>query len=290
MSDVPDATKWVDDLRGDDESEQEPVAWKPVVGYEEFYEVSSVGDLRDTKTKKIKSKSLMGAGYVKADLWANGARKQTSMHRLVAEAFLIPKGNANEVNHKNGIKTDNRVENLEWVTRSDNVNHSYYKLNNQVKPIFATHIETGNTLYYPSVEAAVRDGFCSAHISSVIAGRRKHHKGFVFIEAAPPSKPDDVLRQSEQEGWRWAKECEAEVKRLRTLLAEGGQGCCECGVTVSEGYALYCVKCVEPLFKKEWVSLTDEVLFNLWVKSPAESEDRFAFVKAVMAELKEKNT
>lgn len=104
--------------------------------------------------------------------------------------------------------------------------------------------------------------------------------------ADPPSKPDDLLRQSEQEGWRWAKECEAEVKRLRTLLAEGGQGCSECGVTVSEGYALYCVKCVEPLFAKEWVSLTDEDIALLRRQGAHSVSDRH--FRAIEALLKEK--
>lgn len=189
LSDGLDAQKAIELLRTKlSEPEPEPVAWKQVIGYEGCYEVSSAGDLRSVKINAILAKSLMGAGYVKADLWKNGVRQQTSVHRLVAEAFLEKPEGATEINHKNGIKTDNRVTNLEWVSRAENVNHSYYSLGNNVKPIIAKNIKNGEEKQYPSVEAAVRDGFHSAHISSVLAGKRKQHKGHTFVEAAPPQR------------------------------------------------------------------------------------------------------
>ena len=111
------------------------------------------------------------------------------------------------------------------------------------------------------------------------------------LYTAPVSKPDDLLRQSEQEGWRWAKECEAEVKRLRTLLAEGGQGCGECGVKASDGYALYCVKCVLPM--KEWIGLTDEersdVIGDIFGNIFAAPQKSLSLARAIEAKLKEKN-
>lgn len=100
-------------------AEQEPVEWRDVAGFKSYYEVSSNGDLRSKKTGRIMAKSLTGAGYVKAALWADGQRKQTTVHRLVAEAFRGP-AEGREVNHKNGNKQDNRVSNLEWRSRSDN--------------------------------------------------------------------------------------------------------------------------------------------------------------------------
>lgn len=114
---------------------------------------------------------------------------------------------------------------------------------------------------------------------------------FEPLYTAPPSKPDDLLRQSEQEGWRWAKECEEEVKRLRTLLAEGGQGCGECGVKASNGYALYCVKCVLPM--KEWIGLTDEersdVIVDIFGNIFAAPQKSLSLARAIEAKLKEKN-
>lgn len=105
--------------------------WRPIVGHERDYAVSSIGRVRresvgrGTKPGRLLSTFIGQTGYVRV-LLTNGAGRRThyQVHRLVLAAFDCPSPTGMEVNHKNGIKADNRIENLEWVTRSENMRHS----------------------------------------------------------------------------------------------------------------------------------------------------------------------
>ena len=107
--------------------------WRPVVGYEGLYEVSSYGRVRSldryVKSKSesyrlIKGKVLIGSisrcGYIMCHIRVNEVSKYYLVHRLVAEAFIPNPDNLSCINHKNEDKTDNRVENLEWCSYSYN--------------------------------------------------------------------------------------------------------------------------------------------------------------------------
>ena len=161
---------------------------KKVVGFENWYSVTDDGHVfshhRDIWLKPFK----VGAGYHRVNLFYLGKSHNKYIHRIVAEAFLGP-SNGKEINHKNGNKTDNRVENLEWVTRSENVNHSYYELGYRVTPIYAIKLDNSEILEFKSVEEAVRAGFSSAHIYGCLRGDRRQHKGFKFVyQTTPPQR------------------------------------------------------------------------------------------------------
>lgn len=106
--------------------------WKPVVGYEGLYEVSSKGRVRSLPFKHSNCKVLKltqrNNGYLFLTLSKNRVQKPHSVHRLVAMAFIPNPDNKPTVNHKNEIRTDNRVENLEWAT--------YYEQNH-----YGTHLQ-----------------------------------------------------------------------------------------------------------------------------------------------------
>ena len=104
--------------------------WRPIVGYEGDYEVSSDGRVRSRKTghsREMKPKHNRFTGYDYVILSKGGKSKTFSIHRLVAVAFIPNPSSLPQVNHKNEIKTDNRVTNLEWCTPAYNSNYSKEK-------------------------------------------------------------------------------------------------------------------------------------------------------------------
>ncbi len=115
---------------------EESEEWRSVVcpGLPEvnkIYSVSNFGRVRrDVSAKtasagKILTSTLIRSGYLGVTLCYQNTRRSISIHRLVALAFIPNPENKPQVNHKNGVKTDNRLENLEWVTASENVIHSF---------------------------------------------------------------------------------------------------------------------------------------------------------------------
>jgi hypothetical protein len=94
--------------------------WKDVVGYEGLYEVSNLGRVRNKKRNTMVT-LLDNNGYHRVELWKNNKRRRYMLHRVVAQTWIPNDDDTKtQVNHINEIKTDNRVENLEWCTASYN--------------------------------------------------------------------------------------------------------------------------------------------------------------------------
>lgn len=175
--------------------------WKPVVGYEGLYEVSSFGRLkriaaaRGTVVGYIFTPSLDTKGYLRTRITdKNGKCKTIKMHRVVAEAFLPNPDNLPIVNHINGITTNNYVSNLEWCTHAYNMQHSFSVLKR--KPTFlnkfggdhnrsvrlkAFNIDTGERQFVTGINEAARKFKTNASaIWRTIKGEYKHTKRWRF--------------------------------------------------------------------------------------------------------------
>lgn len=120
--------------------------WKDIEGYENYYQVSNLGRVRSLdravtgphSSKQVKVGKVLvekpgNRGYILNTLCRNGECRTFQTHRIVALEFLENKSNLPQVNHKNGIKTDNNVKNLEWCSISYNITHAISTGLNPVK-------------------------------------------------------------------------------------------------------------------------------------------------------------
>ena len=158
--------------------------WKKIDGFKN-YSVSDTGLVRNDKTGKLLKLHLGNHGYYMANLWENNKGNWKTVHRLVAKAFISNPFNKKEVNHKDGIKINNNVSNLEWCTRSENQLHKNRVLKKSRYPIEALNatsksvicIETGK-IYKSISEAARMCGVWQQNISKVLSGEMKTTGGY----------------------------------------------------------------------------------------------------------------
>ncbi len=150
------------------------------------YQVSNQGRVRNKRTHEIKSAHYDNDGYLKVTLMniMNGNKKTSrkTVHRLVAESFLGGPHPDLQVNHKNGVKDDNRVVNLEWCTGSENVKHAYATGirkpsggRGPIRPVIVTEL---NTVYPNLHECAKAIGSNSGNLSHYLHENKDTIKGY----------------------------------------------------------------------------------------------------------------
>jgi len=108
--------------------------FKPINNFEKYYLISNIGNVFSLGNNKFRKKKYLKLGkdkygYLYCILYKNGRRYIKKVHRLVAIAFIPNHQNKPQVNHKDGNPSNNNINNLEWVTASENIKHSYEKLN-----------------------------------------------------------------------------------------------------------------------------------------------------------------
>lgn len=165
--------------------------WKPVVGFENRYEVSDQGNVRNTTTKQVLRPQARKHGYLA--VWLYGKRgnkragKQYSVHRIVAEAFVKNPSGYTEVNHIDECKQNNAANNLEWCSRKHNVNYGTTqqrraeKIRNgpRAKAIDQLDLNGNYIRSFPSAAEANRlYGFNRTCICNAIKGKQETANGF----------------------------------------------------------------------------------------------------------------
>ena len=98
--------------------------WRDIPNYEGLYEVSNTGIIRVKKTGQIRKYDTEKNGYYRVTLCKNSKHKRESVHRIVASTFVPNPDGKREVNHIDGNKQNNESSNIEWVTSSENKQHS----------------------------------------------------------------------------------------------------------------------------------------------------------------------
>ena len=164
--------------------------WKDIPGYEGYYQVSNMGRVSSVKRiiphnskdgrcilrtirPRIIKMGLNCNGYYSLMLHKNGNATRFTVHRLVANAFLGNPDDGMTVNHKNGVRTDNRVENLEWCSQSDNILHASRILHTLTYHGKAVRcVETGEE--FKSIKEAARHyGVADTNLGNSIRGKRQ---------------------------------------------------------------------------------------------------------------------
>lgn len=160
------------------------VVWKIIDGFE-FYKINNIGEVFSIK-RNIKMKPYMDRDeYLMVSLRINNKSKWKKVHRLVAIAFMPNPENKPQVNHKNGIKYDNRLENLEWCTNSENMKHAYAlnliipntgesKFSSKLKNSDIVNIKT-NPLSLTQKQLSEIYNVHNSNISRIINGKKWKH-------------------------------------------------------------------------------------------------------------------
>ena len=155
--------------------------WKDKKDYEGHYQVSNCGRVKSIKfgKERILKPQKNTSGYLCVTLCKNNNQCQFEVHRLVAEVFLPNPNNYKEVNHKNEIKTDNRVENLEWCDRKYNQNYGT-RTEKCSKKVYQYTLDGKFVKEWKSTAECGRNGYNYGNVAACCRGKLKKYKNFIW--------------------------------------------------------------------------------------------------------------
>jgi hypothetical protein len=159
--------------------------YRDLSGYE-GYQISNLGNVYSLKNKKIISYQIINSGYKLVHIYVNNKRHAKTIHRLVAQEFIPNPENKPFVNHKDGNRLNNVLENLEWVTSSENMQHAMsnglVNFDHVSKPVIKLDLLSGKLIKrYKSIASALDDGYKNSAISMCIRGSNNSAHGFKWV-------------------------------------------------------------------------------------------------------------
>lgn len=214
------------------------VEWKDVVGYEGIYKVSSNGDIYSIISKKNLRKVKSSTGYFHVQLYSNRKPKTINVHTIVADAFLPEKQGCPEINHKDGNKANNSVENLERVSKSENAKHAIRtglrkpspmigrigEENPNSKEILQYNINGQYLRSWNGIAEAARFVGCSASsISACLTGRKKTATHYIWRYKTSSIFPMtiDIPKRTYSIGKTWKQRNRRHMHKIQQFTKDG---------------------------------------------------------------------
>ena len=148
--------------------------WYPIKGWEGLYEINKNGEVRNAKNKNTIVGDINNCGYYRVSLYNQGQRKRCFRHRLVAEHFLDKPEGKDFVNHIDGDKSNNSLENLEWVSQSENEKHAFENgLKQKTNKPFIIEFVNGDIKEYENQYVCAKEIGCSqSSVKNWLNGQR----------------------------------------------------------------------------------------------------------------------
>ena len=159
--------------------------WRPVPGYEGFYEASNMGRIKSLRRKhtfdRILAAKPLRTGYHGVALSKRGIHKYVSVHRVVAITFKKNPFNLPEVNHKDRNRSNNELKNLEWVTGLQNINHAIKNKALKIRPLKSFIVSrNGKNLgeFWSFKKASLRFNISAQSIKDCLTDKKDHIKKY----------------------------------------------------------------------------------------------------------------
>ncbi|MDR1182031.1 MAG: NUMOD4 motif-containing HNH endonuclease [Bacteroidales bacterium] len=165
--------------------------WKDIPEYEGLYQISNLGRVKSLfgnnqkRRDKILKPALTNCGYLRTALTNHNKVCHLSIHRLVAITFIPNPEDKEQINHINGIKTDNHFKNLEWCSGSENMKHAYRiglekPCDNGFKKAISIKDDNGSRTYKSIREMCRSENIDRRHVQRVLHGEKSKYKKYKF--------------------------------------------------------------------------------------------------------------